>query len=220
MCQKINVFLSLCDKIVLQRGIFPLLFLQWEVDSFPSLTAEVWLWSCRKRKTRVLAFCWRSPMWYQISTGNQDHHVVDSWEVSAAASLSSKSSISGVLKGSNRKIMEGSFIPSIWMLSWNISLSNLLHAKMSYLLFLFSQECYLCARESMCSVVTEVLQQSKLCYQNLRLYHSDWKRLGWFWQWLAFSSGEGAGLPQMDSCQSSSSLLSSAEMFMRQSTNS
>ena len=54
------------------------------------------------------------------------------------------------------------------MLSWKISLSNLLPSQTSSLLLLFSQECYISAREnSMCSVVTEVLQKSELCYQEL-----------------------------------------------------
>jgi len=43
------------------------------------------------------------------------------------------------------------------MLSWKISLSNLLHAQMTSVLLLFSQECYISARENtMRSVVIEV----------------------------------------------------------------
>lgn len=173
VCQRVNIFFSLCDII----GFSPLMLLHWEMDSFPSLIAEGWLETAVKESfclaglTLTCFLCntkrGRSPTWHQISIENQDRHAFGSWEVSAATSLSSKSSVSGILKGTNVEKLWGSFIPRTWTLSWKISLSNLLHALISSVL-LFVQECYINAREnSMCSVVTEELQKSELCYQEL-----------------------------------------------------
>lgn len=134
-------------------------------------------WNCSRR---VILSCWtntycflyktkrgRSPTWHHISIENQDHNVSGSWEVSAATSLSSEFSVSGILRGTNVEKLWGSFIPRTWMLSWKISLSNLLHALISSVL-LFILECYINAREnSMCSVVTKELQKNELCYQEL-----------------------------------------------------
>lgn len=62
---------------------------------------------------------------------------------------------------------------------WKVSLSNLLHAQMSSVFPLFSQECYISARQnSMCSVVTEYCRKVSCNIRTLTMYHRDWRRLG------------------------------------------
>lgn len=199
MCHRVNVFLFLGDKIAPERAISPPLLLHWEVKLFPPLAEEVWLWNCRKR---ALVSCWtnsylcnttggRYPMWHQISTGNQDHHVFGSWEVFAASSLFSESSLSGVSRGTNlekqRKVVNcvsechGRFhLATYFMLKWVLSS------------FYSARNDTSVPEKTACAPWSQkYCRKGSRVIGNLTMYHRDWTVLGRGCRWLAFSFKEG-----------------------------
>lgn len=119
VCQRVNIFLSLCDKIVPQRKISPLMLLHWEMAHFLLQQQKHGCGTAERESlypvglTLTCSLCnttgGRSPMWHQISIGNQDQHVLGSWVMSAVASLSSESSVS-VLGGSNSEKLWGKIL--------------------------------------------------------------------------------------------------------------